>query len=272
MLATFIVALREGVEASLIIGIIAAFLVKENRQDALRAMWIGIAAALVLCVAFGYGVAALDATLPQRQQEGLETIIALTAVAAITYMIAWMRNNSATLRSSLEHAAAGALAVNSTRALVAVAFLAVLREGFETVVFVLAVFQNSTDIVGARIGVAAGLAAAACLGYAVYRGGVKLHLAKFFRATGIVLVLVAAGLVASGIHTAHEAGWIDVGQRMALDLHAVINPGSVFGALMTAMFGIQPKPTIAELIAWLVYAIPLFIFTLSPRKRTSARS
>ena len=157
MIPTFVITLREGVEASLIVGIIAAFLVKEGRQDALRQMWVGVGIAIVLCAAVGVGLDIVNEELPQKQQEGLETIVGLIAVATISYMIIWMTRHSRGIKSELEGEAASALARGSAMALVAMAFLAVLREGFETSVFLLAAFQNSTNTTAAGGGAVLGL-------------------------------------------------------------------------------------------------------------------
>ena len=138
MLPTFVIGLREGLEASLIVGIIAAFLLSQGRREALRQVWVGVAAAVALCLAIGIGLQVLSAELPQKQKEGLETVVGLFAVAMVTYMIVWMRRHSREMKSHLEGAAAGALESGSARALVVMAFLAVLREGFETAVFLLA--------------------------------------------------------------------------------------------------------------------------------------
>ena len=140
MIPTFVITLREGVEASLIVGIIAAFLVKEGRRDALRQMWVGVAIAIVLCTAVGVGLDIASEELPQKQQEGLETIVGLIAVVTISYMIIWMTRHSRAIKAELEGEAASALARGSAMALVGMAFLAVLREGFETSVFLLAAF------------------------------------------------------------------------------------------------------------------------------------
>jgi high-affinity iron transporter len=129
MIPTFVITLREGVEASLIVGIIAAFLVKEGRRDALRQMWIGVAVAVALCIGVAVVLELVDQELPQRQQEGLETVVGSIAVTAVTYMIVWMRRNARGIKAALEGEAASALATGSTIALVAMAFLAVLREG-----------------------------------------------------------------------------------------------------------------------------------------------
>src|ERR1700743_1277341 len=209
MIPTFVITLREGAEASLTVGIIAAFLVKEGRRDALRQMWIGVAIAVVLCTAVGVGLNIASEELPQQQQEGLETIVGLIAVATISYMIIWMPRHSRETKAELEGGAASALAAGSAMALVGMAFLAVLREGFETSVFLLAIFQNAGNQPAAAIGSVLGLVCAVLIGFALYRGGVRINLSRFFRITGVVLVFVAAGLLATAAHNAHEAGWIN---------------------------------------------------------------
>jgi high-affinity iron transporter len=276
MIPSLVIALREGVEASLIVGIIAAFLVKEGRQDAMRQMWIGVAIAVALCVAIAVILREVGEELPQRQQEGLETVIGLIAVSAVSYMIIWMRRNAKGIKKVLESNAAGALANGSTMALVAMAFLAVLREGFETSVFLLAAFQDSTDTTAAGIGAVIGLALAIAIGVGIYRGGVRINLTRFFRVTGLILVFVAAGLLATALHTAHEAGWVNSLQGQALDLTWLVKPGTVSGSLLTGMLGLQPTPTIGEALIYALYAVPMTLYVLWPDRlrlrRAPARS
>ncbi len=264
MLPSFVITLREGVEAALIIGIVAAFLVQEDRRDALRGMWIGVGIAITLCAGIGIALEIVGQDLPQRQQEGLETIVALVAVGMVTYMIVWMKRHARGLKTSLRGEAATALAAGSTIALVMMAFLAVLREGFETAVFLTAVFNGSSDTVAAGAGAVLGLVAAVAIGYALYRGGVRINLQRFFRITGLVLVVVAGGLLASAVHTAHEAGWITHLQDEAIDLGWLVRPGTWTGSLLTGILGLQPQPVVAEVIAWLVYVVPMAAFVLWP--------
>jgi len=223
VLPTFVIALREGVEASLIVGIIAAFLVKEGRRDALGRMWIGVGIAVTLCVAIGIALRVADNNLPQKQQEGLETIIGLVAVGAVTFMIVWMRRHARGLKKSLETSAGTALVQGSAIALVGMAFFAVIREGFETSVFLLAAFDASSSPLAAGSGAVLGVVVAIAIGYGIYKGGVKLNLSRFFRFTGLVLVFVAAGLLATSLHTAHEAGWLNSFQEQAVDLRWLVD-------------------------------------------------
>jgi high-affinity iron transporter len=265
MIPTFVITLREGVEASLIIGIIAAFLVKEGRRDAMRQMWVGIGIAVALCLGVAVLLEVIGQELPDKGQESLETIVALVAVSAVSYMIVWMRRHARGIKAQLEGGAASALATGSTLALVGMAFLAVLREGFETSVFLLAAFQETSNTTAAGAGSILGLLAAIAIGLGLYRGGVRINLTRFFRITGIVLVFVAAGLLASAAHTAHEAGWINGLQGQAVDLSWLVQPGTVSGSLLTGMLGLQPSPTVIEAVVYLVYAIPMVAYVLWPQ-------
>jgi high-affinity iron transporter len=264
MIPTLVITLREGVEASLIVGIVAAFLVKQGRRDALKLMWVGVGLAVAICTAVAVALRVIGDELPQREQEGLETIVGLIAVGMITYMIIWMRRHARGLKAQLEGEAAHALAVGSAGALVGMAFLAVLREGFETAVFLLAAFQDSSDTAAAGAGAVIGLVLAIALGCAIYFGGVRINLSRFFRITGFVLVLVAAGLLATAAHTAHEAGWINGMQSQALDLTWLVQPGTITGSLLTGMLGLQPEPTEIEVVAYLLYAIPMGLYVVWP--------
>ncbi len=271
MIPTFVITLREGVEASLIVGIIAAFLVKEGRSDALRQMWIGVGIAIVLCTAVGVGLDLVGEELPQREQEGLETVVGVIAVAMISYMIIWMTRHSRGIKAELEGGAASALATGSAMALVAMAFLAVLREGFETSVFLLAAFQDATDTTAAGTGAVLGLLGAVVVGFGLYRGGVRINLSRFFRITGLILVFVAAGLLATAAHTANEAGWINSFQSQAVDLSWLVDPGTVVESLLTGMLGLRASMTIAEVVVYLAYAIPMAAFVLWPRSLRARR-
>jgi FTR1 family protein len=271
MLPTFVIGLREGVEAALIVSIIATFLRQEGRSDALRWVWVGVISAAAICLAVGVGLQIVDQELPQKEQEGLETVVGAIAVGIVTFMLVWMRRHAAGLSGHLRESTASALKEGSVRALVGMAFFAVFREGLETAVFLLAVFQNSDDPGTAGVGAILGIVCAIVIGYAIYRGGVKLNLQRFFRVTGVVLALVAAGLVASTLHTAHEAGWINFGQGQALDLTWLVVPGTWTAALLTGMLGLQPTPTDIEVAGYLVYAIPAVIYVLMPARKKPSK-
>lgn len=270
MLPTFVIGLREGLEAALIVGIIAAFLRKQGRLELLRWVYAGMGTAIVLCLGVGVALRVLSQDLPQKQQEGLETVIGALAVGMVTYMVVWMRRHSRDLKGVLEGATADALGGGSDRAgraLVLMAFLAVLREGFETAVFLLAAFNESGSGAGPVAGAGLGILVAVALGWGIYRGGVKLNLAKFFRVTGLVLVFVAAGLVMTAFHTAHEAGWLTSGQHHTFDMSWLVRPGTVRASLLTGILGLQPQPVVVELAAYLIYLVPVAMYVAWPPGR-----
>ena len=269
MLPTFIIGLREGLEAALIVGIVAAFLAQQERRDALRQVWIGTIAAVLICLAVGIGLDVLSRELPQKQQEGLETVIGVIAVGFVTYMVIWMRRHGRDLKGDLEGHAASALETGSSRALVLMAFLAVLREGFETSVFLLATFQNSTSQLAGGFGALAGIIVAVVIGYLIYQGGLKINLARFFRVTGVVLVVIAAGLVMLAFRTGHEAGWVTFGQQRAIDLTWLVRPGTPIASLFTGVLGLLPEPVRIEVIGYVLYLVPMLVVVLAPSRRKS---
>jgi FTR1 family protein len=269
VLPTFVIGLREGLEASLIVGIIAAFLASQERRDALRWVWVGVLGAAVVCSAVGITLHLVGEELPRKQQEGLETIIAVIAVAAVTWMIVWMKRHAPTLSRSLRENTAAALATGSTLGLIGMAFLAVLREGLETAVFLVAAFNASSNVATSALGALLGLSVSIAIGYGIYRGGVKLDLTKFFKATGVLLAFVAAGLLSKALHTAHEAGWWNGLQGQAIDLTGLFPDGSVRATLFTGIFGLDPRATVGEVAIWLLYLIPVIAFVLAPAKSRS---
>lgn len=272
MLPTFVIGLREGLEASLIVGIVAAFLIQRGERRALRPMWFGVAIAVGLCLAVAVALEALGESLPFRQREIMEGILALVAVAGVTYMVVWMRRHSRELKRMLEENAETALVRGSIWALVGLAFFAVIREGLETAIFMLAAFDSALDPVAAGIGAVLGVAVAVVLGYAIYRGGIRINLSKFFKVTGFVLVLVAGGLLATAVHAFAEAGVVTAMQQSVVDLSWLVEPGTVHASLLTGMLGVQPVPTAAELLVWLLYVVPMSFYVLWPRRRRQVQA
>ena len=272
MLPTFVIGLREGIEAALIVGIIAAFLIQRGEPGALRPMWIGVALAAGLCAGVAVVLNVIGESLPLAQRATLEGVLALAAVAGVTYMIVWMRRHSRELKRQLEDHAHSALLQGGIVALVAMAFFAVLREGLETAIFMLAAFQSSTNPAATGTGAVLGVVVAVGLGYAIYRGGVRINLSRFFRFTGFVLVLVAGGLLATAVHEFAEAGLITALQDRAIDLSWLVAPGTVRASLLTGMLGLQSVPTVAEVLVWAMYVIPMGFYVLWPARprRTQA--
>ncbi len=262
MLATLVIGLREGLEAALIVGILAAFLRRNGRS--LRAMWIGVITAVLLSIGVGAVLEAVSLALPQAQQEGLETIIGAVAVAFVTGMIVWMNTHASGLKREIESSATAALGEGTAGALAVMAFLAVLKEGFETSVFLLATFQSSTSVAAAIGGAALGILIAVGIGIGIYHGGVRINLGRFFRITGVFLVFVAAGLVLTALRTAHEAGWLNVGQQRTVDLSWLAPNGSIQSALVTGVLGIPADPRVIEALGWGSYLVIVLTIVFWP--------
>jgi high-affinity iron transporter len=268
-IGTFLIGLREGLEATLIVSIVGAFL-KRNGQST-RPMFAGVALAVLISIAVGVGLDLLSATLPQAQQEMMETVINAIAVVFVTSMIIWMNRNAPRLKGELEREARRALNRGGALALVSMAFLAVLKEGFETSVFLLAAAETSHgNRWFAVFGGAAGIAASIALGVGLYFGGLKLNLGRFFRVTGVFLVLIAAGLVMGALRTAHEAGWVTIGQQQVFDFSAWMPSQSILGALITGVFGLSADPRLIEVLGWLLYAVPVLVVFLWPARLAAA--
>lgn len=268
MLATLVIGLREGLEAALIVGIIAAFLKRNGRG--LTAMWLGVGLAIAASIGVGVALWALESALPQAQQEALETVIGAVAVVFVTGMLLWMNRHARSMKRELESSAGAALHDGGAAALAVMAFLAVLKEGFETSVFLLATFRAAQSSGLAAAGAVLGILIAAGIGYGIYAGGVRIDLGRFFRVTGAFLVLVAAGLVLTAVRTAHEAGWLLAGQQRTVDLTWLAPNGSVQGALITGMLGIPSDPRLVEVVAWLAYVLPVALLVYWPAKHRPA--
>jgi high-affinity iron transporter len=265
MLATLVIGLREGLEAALIVGIIAAFLRRNGKS--LAAMWLGVALAVALSVAVGVGLGMVEQVLPQAAQEGMEAIIGAIAIFFVTGMIAWMNKHARDMKGQIEAEAAQALSQASTYALASMAFLAVLKEGFETSVFLLATFSAAQSAALAAAGAIIGLLLAVVIGWGIYIGGVRINLSRFFRFTGAFLILVAAGLVITSLRSAHEAGWLSGGQQQTVNLSWLVAPGSVQSALVTGVLGIPADPRLIEVIGWLAYLVPVALILYWPPAR-----
>ncbi|GAA3065973.1 iron uptake transporter permease EfeU [Streptomyces glomeratus] len=265
MFSNYLIGLREGLEASLVVCILIAYLVKTGRRDALKPIWTGIGIAMALAMGFGCVLEFGSQELTFQAQEALGGSLSIIAVGLVTWMVFWMRRTARHLRSELHGKLDAALAMG-TGALVATAFLAVGREGLETALFVWASVHAASDgTPRPLIGVALGLATAVLLGWLFYRGALKINLAKFFTWTGGMLVVVAAGVLAYGFHDLQEAGWIPGLTDLAFDISGVIPPDSWYGTLLKGVFNFQPDPTVVQLTIWALYLVPtLAVFLVTP--------
>ncbi|KUJ58546.1 Ferrous iron permease EfeU [Streptomyces sp. MBT84] len=264
MFSNYLIGLREGLEASLVVCILIAYLVKTGRRDALRPIWIGIAVAIALAMGFGCALEFGSQELTFQAQEALGGSLSIVAVGLVTWMVFWMRRTARHLKSELHGRLDAALALG-TGALVATAFLAVGREGLETALFVWASVHAASDgTPRPLIGVALGLATAVLLGWLFYRGALKINLAKFFTWTGGMLVVVAAGVLAYGFHDLQEADWIPGLTNLAFDISGTIPPDSWYGTLLKGVFNFQPDPTVLQITVWALYLVPTLAIFLVP--------
>ncbi|MFG2991354.1 iron uptake transporter permease EfeU [Streptomyces sp. NPDC048257] len=267
MFGNYLIGLREGLEASLVVCILVAYLVKTERRDALRPVWLGIAIACALSLAFGAMLEFGTQELTFEAQELLGGTLSIISVGLVTWMVFWMKRTARHLKSELQGRLDTALAMG-TGALVATAFLAVGREGLETALFVWASVRASGEGSSAPlIGVLLGIATAVVLGYLFYRGALKINLAKFFRWTGAMLVVVAAGVLAYGVHDLQEARFLGGLGNKAFDISETVPPDSWYGTLLKGVFNFQADPTVLQLTVWLLYLVPVLTLFLVDRGR-----
>ena len=264
MLATFFLMLREGLEAALIVGIICAYLVKIGRRDALPKVALGVGWAIGLSILIGVVVTATIERLPLVLQETLEGIAALVAVGVLTWMLFWMRRQGRALKGELERGVDTALTEGGTLALVILAFVAVIREGVETVLFLIPILSFQGTGIDTVLGGVLGLAVAVGVGWAIFVAGVRVNLRRFFTVTGTILIFVSAGLVAFAIHEFGEAGLI-ANAGTAFNLNTVLPDSGPIGSVLRGLFGYRSAPTPLELAGYLIYLVPVLILFVVDR-------
>ncbi|KDN87991.1 iron uptake transporter permease EfeU [Kitasatospora cheerisanensis] len=265
MFANYLIGLREGLEASLVVCILIAYLVKTGRKDRLGPVWIGVGSAVALSMAFGAVLQFGSNQLSFKAQEALGGTLSIVAVGLVTWMVFWMRRTARHLKSELQGRLDAALAMG-TVALVVTSFLAVGREGLETALFIWTAVQSTGDGWNPLAGAILGLLTSAVLGWLFYRGALKINLAKFFTWTGGMLVVVAAGVLAYGVHDLQEAGWIPGLNELAFNISSTIPVDSWYGTLLKGVFNFQPDPTVVQIVVWLLYLVPtLYFFFRKPK-------
>lgn len=264
MLAPFLIMFREGVEAAVIVGIIASYLRQTRRTHLMKGIWIGILLATLMCLAIAIILQATTGDFPQQQQELFAGIIAIVAVCVLTGMVFWMKKAGRSIKGELHSQLESAIQTNGKwgLALVGMAFFAVAREGLETVVFLLATFQQNVGP-KAPVGALFGYAAAIAVGVGIYQGGIRINLRKFFKWTGAFIILVAAGLLAGGVRALHEAGIWNIGQTVVFDWSGTLPTYGLVGSVLAGIFGYTDAPTVSELVAYFGYLIPTMLLFLS---------
>ncbi len=271
MLGNYLIGLREGLEGALVVSILIAYLVKVDRRDRLPMVGGGVAAAIALSAGFGalltYTSTGLLSSSASREIFG--GTMSVLAVGLVTAMIFWMRRTARTMRSELNGRLDAALALGGV-AVLATAFLAVAREGLETALFFWSAVQASGSTAVPLTGFLLGIATAVVLAWLLYRKSIQLNLATFFTWTGAGLIVVAAGVLAYGVHDLQEGGALPGEKNLAFDVSSAIPPGSWYDTLLKGVFNFSPETTWLQAVAWLAYIVPVFYLFLRASKPAPA--
>ena len=271
LVSNALIGLREGLEAALVVVILVAFLVKTDRRWALRHVWVGVVTAVVLSGGLAAALTFGTRQLSFETQELIGGSASILAVGFVTAMVFWMRSAARTISGELKGRLDKALDLGPL-AVALVGFLGVGREGLETAIF----FYATTEAAGAGnntplLGWLLGLGAAIVLGWLIYRGAVQINLGSFFRWTGIALVLVAAGILAYGIHDLQEARFLPGLQTLAFDVSGVIPPDSWYATLLKGILNFTPATTVLQAVAWTAYVVVVLTLFLRPVKAPAPR-
>lgn len=266
MFVPFLIMLREGLEITLIISLIASYLKKTKREKLFIAMWEGVFFAIFLCILLGILINETIGEFPQKQQEFLEFIIAIIAVIIMTYMVFWMRNISIKIKKKLEYDINKVCNKNTKWSLILIVFLAVLREGLESVFFLLTIL-NQNKIINALLGAFLGIGLSIIIGLLFYYFGKYIKLFKFFKWSSIFILFIAAGIASSAIRSLHEAGLWNFLQEIVFDLskNSFFSSNTFYGTLLEGILGYRESPTISEIIVYFLYLIiTLVLFFILP--------
>ena len=274
MLPTYLLSLREGLEAALIIGIVLGAVNKIRRNDLTPAVWLGILSAVIVSILTAVILTAFGMSLEDEAEQIFEGITMLIAAGILTWMIFWMGKQARFLKSELEAGVNKAAASTGKRAVFWLAFVAVVREGVELAIFITAALfagssvEANSNIIQVLAGTILGLGTAALLGYTIFATTVRLDLRRFFQVTGLLLILFAAGLVAHGVHEFNEAGWIPAIVEHVWDVNMILDENSLVGELLKTLFGYNGNPSLTEILAYFAYIATVFVFWRRDNKVT----
>jgi high-affinity iron transporter len=272
-LASYLIGLREGLEATLVVSILVAYLVKAGRRGQLLPLWAGVLAAVALSVLFGALLTFTETSLlaDYRSRELFEAVTSVLAVALVTWMVFWMRRTARRLKGELTGRLESALGVGAL-AVAGIAFVSVIREGLETALLFYAAAQGATSTAAPLIAISLGVLSSVVIGAALYAGALRINLTKFFTVSGVLLVFVAAGILKYGIHDFQEAGVLPGLDTLAFDISGVLDPSSWYGAAIAGMFNITAAPTVLEMVAYVAYLVPVLVAFLWPASRPAPAS
>jgi len=261
MLTSALITLREGLEAALIVGIVLGVLRKLGHMDRSKPVWVGVLAAVVVSVAAGLALNALGVAFEGRGEEIFEGVAMLLAAGVLTWMIFWMQRQGRQIQAELESDVRRATTTGSARALFSLAFVAVVREGIETVLFLTAASFSATPA-QTLVGGALGLTVAVALGWLMFAAGKRLDVRAFFRVTSVLLIFFAAGLVAYGVHELQEAALLPTFVEHVWDMNRILDERGTVGTLLKALFGYNGNPSLLEVTAYGVYFAVVGIVSL----------
>jgi high-affinity iron transporter len=266
-LASSLIGLREGLEATLVVSILVAYLVRSGRRRQLLPLWAGVVLAVGLSVLFGALLTYTETTLlaDYRSRELFEAVTSVLAVALVTWMVFSVRRTARRLEGELTGRLENALGMG-TLAVAGVAFLSVVREGLETTLLFYAAGQGATTTSTPLVAISAGVLTAVAIGFGLYAGAIRVDLSQFFTVSGVLLVFVAAGILKYGVHDFQEAGALPGLNTLAFDVSGVLDPNSWYGAAIAGMFNTTAAPTVLETVAYVAYLVPVLAAFLWPSR------
>ncbi len=253
MLSALLITLREGLEAALIIGIILAYLARTDNRQGFKPVWFGVSLAVLSSLIAGAAILLLAGEFSGQAEEIFEGLAMFVAAGVLTWMIFWMRKQAINIKAHLHAQMQSVLTSGSSLGLVLLAFVVVVREGIETVLFLFAATRVAESPLLFTIGGFLGLAIAIGIGYSIYKGTSKLNLRTFFNVTSIVLIVFAAGLLTHGMHEFHEAGIIPPVVEHIWDINHILPEESVFGRFLVAIVGYNGNPSLVEVVTYIIY-------------------
>ncbi|MFQ6101686.1 MAG: iron uptake transporter permease EfeU [Anaerolineae bacterium] len=263
MVASALITLREGLEAALIVGVVLGVLRKLGHADRSKPVWIGVAAAVAVSIVAGLALDALGVAFEGRGEEIFEGTAMLLAAGVLTWMIFWMQRQGRNVQAELETDVRQAVTVGNAWALFSLAFVAVLREGIETVLFLTAAAFSATPV-ETLIGGALGLAIAVVLGWLMFAAGKRLDIRAFFRVTGMLLILFAAGLLAHGVHELQEAALLPTFVEHVWDVNPILDENGTVGTFLKALFGYNGNPSLIEVLSYVAYFVVIIYLATRP--------
>jgi len=267
MLASLLITLREGLEAALIVGVVLGVLRKLGQAERSKPVWLGVLAAVVVSVVAGLALNALGVAFEGRGEAIFEGVAMLLAAGILTWMIFWMQRQGSQVQAGLERDVRHAATSSNMWALFSLAFVAVVREGIETVLFLTAASFSATPR-QTLLGGALGLIIAVVLGWLMFIAGKRLDVGAFFRMTSVLLLVFAAGLVAYGVHELQEAALLPVMIEHVWDVNHILDEGGSLGTFLKALFGYNGNPSLLEVVTYATYLI--VIATLGSRLQKPA--